>query len=109
MPVKALAMFSGGLDSILAVKVLEEQNIEVEALCFVSDFYDDKKAKESAARIGVKLHSLDIRPLMLELGKNPPHGYGKNMNPCIDCHGLMFRQAGKFVRRSLRAKALFSE
>lgn len=94
----ALLMFSGGLDSMLAVKVLQEQDIEVEALCFVSDFYNADKAGEGARAIGVKLHTLDIKKEMLNLVKNPPHGYGKNMNPCIDCHGLMFKKAGEFAR-----------
>lgn len=95
---KALVLFSGGLDSILAVAVLRQQNIEVTALGFESNFYDAKKAKESAKALGIKIRTIDISKDMLALTKNPPNGYGKNMNPCIDCHGLMFGRAGNIMR-----------
>jgi len=95
---KALVLFSGGLDSILAVKILQAQNIEVEAVCFTSNFFDCIKAKESAEQIGIKLNVIDIGEEILSLVKNPPSGYGKNLNPCIDCHALMIRKADEFAR-----------
>lgn len=98
--IKALSLFSGGLDSLLAVKLLEAQGIEVEALCFESNFYDAKKARLVAKDMGINLHCLDARKEMLALVKNPPNGYGKNMNPCIDCHGMMFRRAARFAEEN---------
>ena len=95
--IKALVLFSGGLDSILAVKVLQEQNIEVEGITFESNFFGAEKAKISARDIGIKLHIIDISQDILDLVKNPLSGLGKAMNPCIDCHALMIRKAGEFI------------
>jgi len=97
--IKALVVFSGGLDSMLAVKILQEQNIEVTALCFESNFYNADKAKETAKQLDIDLKIIDISEKILELTKNPPNGFGKNMNPCIDCHGMMFRIAGEKMRK----------
>ncbi len=92
--IKALVVFSGGLDSILAVKILQEQNIKVQALCFESNFYNADTAKITAEQLGIDLKIINISDKILELTKDPPNGLGKNMNPCIDCHGMMFRIAG---------------
>ena len=90
---KALVLFSGGLDSILAVKTLEAQNIDVTAICFKSNFFNEDQAKKYAEVLNVKLIVNDIRNKFLEVVKNPPSGYGKNLNPCIDCHALMAQEA----------------
>lgn len=95
--VRALVLFSGGLDSTLAVKVLEKQNIEVVALSFVSYFFDDTKAKISAEKNNLNLRSVNFADIHCEVVKNPKRGYGKAMNPCIDCHLLMIREAGKIM------------
>ncbi len=97
---KALVLLSGGLDSMLAIKILEAQGALVEGLCFESNFYNCDKAREASEILNIKLHTIDISKEMLELVKNPPHGYGKNMNPCIDCHGRMFKRAGEFAREN---------
>jgi len=97
--VKALVLFSGGLDSILAVKILESQGIEVVAVCFTSNFFNSEKAEESALLLRVQLKIVSITNEILELVKNPPNGYGKNMNPCIDCHSLMIRKAGEIMKK----------
>ncbi len=97
--ITALVVFSGGLDSILAVKTLQEQNIKIIALSFESNFYDAKIAKKSAGQLRINLKIVNIQDKVLELTKNPPNGYGKNMNPCIDCHGLMFRIAGEMMQK----------
>ncbi len=86
------SVFSGGLDSTLSVRVLQSQGIEVKAVNFVSNFYGYRQAKESAKKLGVELKVLDITPEMLEIVKNPRSGYGKHMNPCIDCHAFMIRR-----------------
>ncbi len=92
-----LVLFSGGLDSILAIKILQSQNHTIEALTFKSNFYSSEKAEATARELGVKIHVIDINNEMLKLVKNPPSGYGKNLNPCIDCHALMAETAGKFL------------
>jgi tRNA U34 2-thiouridine synthase MnmA/TrmU len=93
---KALLLFSGGLDSLLAAKILQEQGIEVEAVFFKSYFFDIKKISKN---LGFKLRIADISDKQFEIVKNPKYGYGKNMNPCIDCHLLMFKEAKKLMEK----------
>jgi len=97
---RALALFSGGLDSILAVKILQRQGIEVTGLTFVSYFFDSKLAEKAAKQLNIKLKTVDISDEHLEIVKKPYYGRGKAMNPCIDCHLLMLKKAkeaaGKF-------------
>jgi len=97
--IKALVLFSGGLDSLLAVKVLEKQGIETAGICFSSNFFGAEKAKGIANLNNITLFVEDFKNDILELVKNPPHGLGKNMNPCIDCHAAMFKRAQKFANR----------
>ncbi|BDU51622.1 7-cyano-7-deazaguanine synthase [Haliovirga abyssi] len=96
---KALALFSGGLDSTLAVKLVTNQGIEVIALNFVSHFFGGKnpKADAMAKQLGVQLEYIDFKDIHKEIVKNPPSGYGKNMNPCIDCHALMLKTASELL------------
>jgi len=89
---KALAMFSGGLDSALAVRLIQEQNVEVAGIHFHSVFTTkgiytggDLPAKRRADKIGLPLIVEDNSEDFLELVKAPKHGYGRNINPCIDC------------------------
>ncbi|MBT3356315.1 tRNA 4-thiouridine(8) synthase ThiI [bacterium] len=86
---KALLLFSGGLDSMLAAEMLQAQGIEVTGLVFNSYFFDDEKAKESAKEVGIKLISKDFSKKHLVIVKNPKFGHGSSVNPCIDCHALM--------------------
>lgn len=95
--VKALALVSGGLDSLLAVKVLQEQGVEVTGVTFESPFFGAAKARAGAAQLGIELRVVDITEEILALIKSPPHGFGKNLNPCIDCHALMVRKAGELM------------
>lgn len=94
---KALCVFSGGLDSMLAVELLRAQGIEVQALFFETPFFSSEKARESANSREVPLRVIDVTKQHLEIVRKPPHGYGANMNPCIDCHALMFRRAGELL------------
>jgi len=96
---KCLLLFSGGLDSILAAKILMEQGIDVLGLNFKSCFFDEKQARKSAREIGLKLKIIDISKEHLELVKKPKYGYGKNMNPCIDCHLLMLKKAKELMQK----------
>jgi len=98
--VKALVLFSGGLDSILAVKTLEAQDIDVSAICFRSNFFNEEQAKKTSEELGIKLIVKDIKDKFLKVLKNPPSGYGKNLNPCIDCHALMAQEALSFMRKN---------
>lgn len=94
---KALVLLSGGLDSQLAICVLQEQGIHVEAITYSSPFFDYAKGEQAAAGLGVKLHVIDFTDDILDLVQNPPHGLGKAMNPCIDCHTRMIYRAGKLM------------
>ncbi|MEG0301471.1 7-cyano-7-deazaguanine synthase [Cetobacterium sp.] len=98
---KALALFSGGLDSALAIKVIKDQGIEVIALNFVSHFFGGKneKAENMAKQLGVQLEYVNFSSIHTDILKNPVHGRGKNMNPCIDCHALMFKTAGDLMEK----------
>ena len=90
---------SGGLDSQLAVRVLQRAGAEVEAVCFSTPFFDISGARKAADALGVKLHVIDFTDDEISLVENPPHGFGGAMNPCIDCHALMIRRAGERMER----------
>ena len=90
---------SGGLDSQLAIRVLQNAGAEVEAVCFSTPFFDCTAAKAAAEALGVKLHVIDFTADEISLIENPPHGFGGAMNPCIDCHALMIRRAGELMER----------
>jgi len=94
---KALSVFSGGLDSLLAAELIRAQGIEVLALFFETPFFKSAKAKKSAEKIKLPIKVIDITDRHLEVVKNPKHGYGGNMNPCIDCHILMLCKAGEML------------
>ncbi len=93
--IKALGLISGGLDSSLATMALMRQGIEVTGIAFVTPFFNAEKAKKAAALIGHRLIVADISDIHLQMVKTPKYGYGRNMNPCIDCHALMFQLAGE--------------
>jgi len=92
--VRGLGLISGGLDSMLAARLLMEQGIAVTGIAFVTPFFNSKNAAVAAARIGFPLIVRDITAPHLALVKHPPSGYGSQMNPCIDCHALMLGIAG---------------
>lgn len=95
---KALGLFSGGLDSILAAMVLKRQDIQVTGIVYVTPFFGAERARQAARQIDIPLIVEDIGKIHLEMLKNPRYGYGRNLNPCIDCHAMMFRLAGQKVR-----------
>lgn len=99
-PVKALGLCSGGLDSILSALVLRRQGIHVEWISFETPFFSADKASKAARQNDIPLHIQDITEAYLELLKAPPAGFGKNMNPCMDCHALMFKMAGRFMEQN---------
>jgi tRNA U34 2-thiouridine synthase MnmA/TrmU len=99
--VKALAMFSGGLDSMLAIKLIQSQGIEVEALNFSGFFCSCKGGSgvaEAGRRLGVPLKRAEVDERYLRMLRNPKHGYGKHMNPCVDCKIFMLKEAKKYAK-----------
>jgi len=102
---KAIALVSGGLDSILAARMIKEQNIEVIPLNFKIPFCHRKKNDKSPDKfslvrdgLGVELKIIDIGDDFLKLIENPRHGFGSNLNPCIDCKILMLKKAGDLLK-----------
>lgn len=95
---RALAMVSGGLDSILAAKLIKDQGIDVIGICFRSHFFNEENAKKMVKQIDIPLKVVDFSPAHFEMVKNPKNGYGKNMNPCIDCHAMMMRYCGQLLK-----------
>lgn len=93
--IRALGLCSGGLDSILSALVLKQQGIDTEWISFETPFFSADKARKASEMTGIPLTVRNITPIYLEMMKAPKLGYGKNMNPCIDCHTLMFRLAGE--------------
>ncbi|MGH1600170.1 argininosuccinate synthase domain-containing protein [Campylobacter majalis] len=95
---KALALFSGGLDSMLSMKIISDQGIEVVALYMDTGFGMEPEKFEILTRrakiAGATLKVVDVKNKYLrEVLFNPKYGYGKQFNPCVDCHGYMFRVA----------------
>jgi tRNA-uridine 2-sulfurtransferase len=95
---RCFALFSGGLDSMLAVIHMHKLGYEVIPIFFETPFFRSKKAQEAAESIGFELMIHDLTDQHLEMLHNPRYGFGKNMNPCIDCHGLMFKTAGELMK-----------
>ena len=110
---KAVALISGGLDSLLAAKLMLEQGIHVEGINFYTGFCveghthairkkDKKKPKRnnalwSAEQLGIKLHIVDIIDEYKDIVINPKHGYGANLNPCLDCKIFMVNKAKQWM------------
>jgi len=111
---KAVALISGGLDSMLAAKVVMDQGVHVEGINFFTGFCveghthairkkDKAKPKRnnalwSAEQLGIKLHIIDVIEPYKEVVLNPKHGYGANLNPCLDCKGFMVGKALEWMR-----------
>ncbi len=101
----ALGLFSGGLDSILACRVVADQGVRVIALKFVTPFFDsdlldrrDEYAEEMQQKYGLKVEVVDVSEGYLRLLEKPDHGFGKHFNPCIDCKILMLRRARELMQ-----------
>lgn len=95
--VRGLGLCSGGLDSMLAGLVLKEQGVDVTWICFETPFFPADKARKASEMTGIPLIVREITDIYLEMLRDPPCGYGKHMNPCRDCHALMFRLAGEVM------------
>ena len=115
-PRKAVALISGGLDSLLAARLMLEQGIHVEGINFYTGFCveghthairkkDKKKPKRnnalwSAEQLGIKLHIVDIIEEYKNIVINPKHGYGANLNPCLDCKIFMVGKARQWMEEN---------
>ena len=111
---KAVALISGGLDSMLATRVVQEQGVHVEGINFYTGFcveghthairkQDKAKPKRNnalwvAEQLGIRLHIVDIVDEYKNVLLNPRHGYGKNLNPCLDCKVFMVGKAYAWMR-----------
>ena len=95
--VKALGLFSGGLDSIIATKLLQKQGIKVELINFSTPFFPSKNAKKMAKQLNFKLKEIDVTKDFLKILRKPKHGYGSALNPCIDCKIFMLKKAKKYA------------
>ncbi len=103
--VKALALYSGGLDSLIACRLIMEQGIEVTAIHFITPFFGyDKKGREKEVEAyvlknyGITLKIVDVSHEFLTIVKHPRHGYGKNLNPCVDCKIFLFSKARELLK-----------
>lgn len=100
---KALALLSGGLDSTLAVALLIKQGVDVEGVFFSSPFCQCNRKGSCqvisvAEVLGIRLKMLRKDEEYIEVVRKPKHGYGKGMNPCIDCRIFMLRKAEEYAR-----------
>jgi tRNA U34 2-thiouridine synthase MnmA/TrmU len=102
---KAVALYSGGLDSTLAILVMQRQGFDVTAITFLNHFGCDISDKSSCSKdpfaasvkFGFQVKLAHLSDKFLEIVKNPQYGYGKNMNPCIDCRVLMLKEAKELM------------
>ncbi|MCM8761412.1 MAG: hypothetical protein NC933_04695, partial [Candidatus Omnitrophica bacterium] len=101
MTKKAVVLFSGGLDSILATRLMMELGIEVACVHYYIEFAacggGETSAVNAAKMLGVPIKIFDITAEYLEMFRNPKHGYGANINPCIDCKILMLKKAKEYM------------
>lgn len=113
---KAVSLISGGLDSMLATRAIMEQGVHVEGINFFTGFCveghthairnkDRQRPKRNnalwvAEQLGIKLHIVDVIEEYKEVLLNPRHGYGQNMNPCLDCKGFMVRKAYEWIQQN---------
>lgn len=102
---RAVALFSGGLDSTLAILTVMRQGIEVAAVTFMNHFGCEISDRSScsgnpfaaAGKFGFEVKLCHLSDKFIEIVKNPKFGHGKNMNPCMDCRILMLREAREFM------------
>ena len=85
---QGIGLLSGGLDSILAVKVLQEQDVDLICVTYVTPFFGPREGIAAGRLAGVPVRPIDSTEEHLAMLKSPRYGYGSQMNPCIDCHGL---------------------
>jgi len=96
--VRALVLLSGGLDSLLATRLIQEQGIEAKGICFSSPFFSAERGRKASKQLSISYKVVNIGKELISLVLSPPHGFGKGANPCIDCHILMVKKAGSLMK-----------
>ncbi|MCD6579964.1 tRNA 4-thiouridine(8) synthase ThiI [bacterium] len=97
---KGLLLFSGGLDSLLAYYILKKQDIDIMALIFKTPFFTEEKTVDIAKKNQINFRIIELgQPYIDNILMKPAHGYGKNLNPCIDCHGYMITKAKEILEK----------
>jgi len=96
---KFLHLFSGGLDSILSYKIIERAGYEVKAVYFETPFFPSKKPLFYGNENSIEVRTVNIFSRYISMLKSPKYGYGKNLNPCIDCKALMINIACEMAER----------
>ena len=99
---KAVGLLSGGLDSALAVKLVLNQNVDVTAISFMIPFYSHNVQKEDWPKRQAEQFRIPIKFFRpgedyLNIIKKPKHGYGRNLNPCVDCRIYMLKKAKEYM------------
>lgn len=97
-PYTAIALFSGGLDSILMVKWMQRCGYPVYPVYFLTPYMPAERALQAAAENDIQLIVRDISAQHFAMMQNPVYGFGKHLNPCVDCHALMFKIAGEMLQ-----------
>ena len=104
---RAVALLSGGLDSNLAVRMMLEQGVDVEAIAIKTPFCDfdcgkgcGHRVKQVSVELGIPLRTVYLGEEYLKMLKKPKHGYGSGMNPCIDCRAMMYKEAKKQMEKT---------
>lgn len=101
--IKAVALLSGGLDSLLSIKIVQEQGIEVIALHFATPFNDPAEeiiaVRQVAKKLGVELVIFPKTEEFFDIIKHPKFGYGKNLNPCMDCRLWIIKKAWAYAQQ----------
>jgi len=95
--IHGIGILSGGLDSLLAVKVLQDQGLSLLGIVYTTPFFDLRPGRNLEEVLGIPVRIIDLTEKHLQLLRNPVYGFGQHMNPCIDCHALMLREAGRIM------------
>ncbi|MBX3415708.1 MAG: hypothetical protein KF708_23690 [Pirellulales bacterium] len=95
---RVVVLFSGGLDSMLAVRLMQEQGLDVEALNFRTSFTCcQNTAAQAAHELGIPISIIAEEEDYLDLIRKPKYGYGRGANPCVDCRIYMFERARRYM------------
>lgn len=99
--IRALALISGGLDSAIAAMLMKDHGIEVYGIHFTSPFFSGscKSAIKISENLSIPLEIIELGSDYFKMLRNPKHGYGSVLNPCVDCHIFMLKEAKKYAKK----------